>query len=178
MRTGAGSHAQKGGCPAELGDGAPVGDEDHARLLALREAIREALRANTGEIPDPAALDRLNAEIARVRLQPAFDPAGRLVRRAAAAGADGVVAELLSRIADAAADGTWGRLKACRRPECRWAFWDASRDRGGRWCTMAVCGNRAKVAAYRHRRAHPTFSRAGSCSQVSGEHDRSSPAVP
>jgi predicted RNA-binding Zn ribbon-like protein len=50
-------------------------------------------------------------------------------------------------------DGTWARVKACRAEDCRWAFYDFSRNRSGTWCDMAVCGNRAKVRAYRARTA-------------------------
>ena len=47
------------------------------------------------------------------------------------------------------ADGTWRRLKACREDTCQWAFYDRSKNRSGTWCSMAVCGNRAKARAYR-----------------------------
>ena len=44
------------------------------------------------------------------------------------------------------------RLRTCGNPRCRWLFVDATRNRSRRWCTMAVCGNRAKVLRYRQRR--------------------------
>ncbi|MGH2778535.1 MAG: CGNR zinc finger domain-containing protein, partial [Actinomycetota bacterium] len=31
------------------------------------------------------------------------------------------------------------------------AFYDHSKNRSGKWCTMRVCGNRAKTRAYRER---------------------------
>ena len=53
-------------------------------------------------------------------------------------------------------DGTWSRLKACRRDVCHWLFYDLSRNRSAVWCQMAVCGNRIKTKAYRERReGHP-----------------------
>jgi predicted RNA-binding Zn ribbon-like protein len=58
---------------------------------------------------------------------------------------------LFAAVAAAMADGSWSRLKACRRHACRWAFYDHSRNRSGTWCSMAVCGNRVKVADYRRR---------------------------
>ncbi len=57
----------------------------------------------------------------------------------------------LKRIADAQAAGTWERLKSCPADDCRWAFYDRSRNRSAVWCNMAVCGNRAKVRSYRER---------------------------
>jgi predicted RNA-binding Zn ribbon-like protein len=43
------------------------------------------------------------------------------------------------------------RVKACEGPTCTLLFADHTRGRGRRWCSMAVCGNRAKQAAHRHR---------------------------
>ena len=56
-------------------------------------------------------------------------------------------------------NGTWSRLKACPADDCHWAFYDESKNRSGTWCDMAVCGNRAKVRAYRER---STRARSGS----------------
>jgi predicted RNA-binding Zn ribbon-like protein len=44
-----------------------------------------------------------------------------------------------------------GRVRKCANPECPMLFYDDSRTRRRRWCSMAICGNRAKVAAH-HRR--------------------------
>ncbi|MFD9698271.1 CGNR zinc finger domain-containing protein [Lentzea sp. NPDC059081] len=40
----------------------------------------------------------------------------------------------------------------CAAPDCRWAFYDVSRNGRGRWCAMEICGNRQKTRAYRERR--------------------------
>jgi predicted RNA-binding Zn ribbon-like protein len=42
-------------------------------------------------------------------------------------------------------------VKACEGPECTLLFIDRTRGRARRWCSMAVCGNRAKQAAHRKR---------------------------
>jgi predicted RNA-binding Zn ribbon-like protein len=42
-------------------------------------------------------------------------------------------------------------VKACEGPACTLLFIDRTRGRGRRWCSMAVCGNRAKQAAHRER---------------------------
>jgi predicted RNA-binding Zn ribbon-like protein len=59
---------------------------------------------------------------------------------------------LLAITATAMLDGTWQRLKACPGHECGWAFYDHSRNQTSRWCSMAVCGGRAKARAHYHRR--------------------------
>jgi predicted RNA-binding Zn ribbon-like protein len=42
-------------------------------------------------------------------------------------------------------------VKACEGPACTLLFADHTRGRTRRWCSMAICGNRAKQAAHRHR---------------------------
>ncbi len=42
-------------------------------------------------------------------------------------------------------------IKACEGHACTLLFVDRTRGRGRRWCSMAVCGNRAKQAAHRSR---------------------------
>ena len=65
---------------------------------------------------------------------------------------DGVIAQLIGIIFQAQLEGEWPRLKICASDECRWAFFDSSRNRGGTWCQMEVCGNRIKNRAYRRRK--------------------------
>ena len=60
---------------------------------------------------------------------------------------------MIGIVLQAQIDGTWDRLKICAADDCRWAFFDASKNRGGHWCTMELCGNREKNRAYRARRS-------------------------
>lgn len=51
----------------------------------------------------------------------------------------------------------FSHVKACEGPNCTLLFADHTRGRARRWCSMALCGNRAKQAAHRHRlKAHHT----------------------
>jgi predicted RNA-binding Zn ribbon-like protein len=62
-----------------------------------------------------------------------------------------VIASIVTAVITAPPD-EWTRLKVCSRDSCRWAFFDASRNRSGRWCSMAGCGNIVKMRrAYRTR---------------------------
>ena len=45
------------------------------------------------------------------------------------------------------------RVKICPADDCRWAFYDTSRNHSRQWCSMEVCGNRAKARAHRERGA-------------------------
>ena len=53
-------------------------------------------------------------------------------------------------IGDLLTTGDVGRLKRCSGDGCGWLFYDESRVRNRRWCSMSDCGNRAK--ARRHYR--------------------------
>jgi predicted RNA-binding Zn ribbon-like protein len=44
------------------------------------------------------------------------------------------------------------RLRRCQADDCRWVFYDRSRNRSKVWCHMSGCGSRAKARAYRARR--------------------------
>lgn len=46
----------------------------------------------------------------------------------------------------------FSHVKACEGPACTLLFADHTRGRARRWCSMAICGNRAKQAAHRERR--------------------------
>lgn len=47
-------------------------------------------------------------------------------------------------------------VRKCESSTCTLWFLDVSKGHRRRWCSMALCGNRAKVAAHRNRsRAHP-----------------------
>ena len=58
---------------------------------------------------------------------------------------------LLLAVRDAQQQGCWPRLKACRNPDCRWAFFDRSHAHRGAWCDMATCGNMIKNRNFRAR---------------------------
>jgi len=130
--------------------------EDVRRAVAVRDGLR-ALAAVNGDGDDPAptkALARLN-EAARgaaveMRLEeggPRFSPVGR-------SPLDRTIAAVLAATASAMVDGSWACLKVCPGEHCGWAFYDHSRNQSGRWCSMSVCGGRAKARThYRRRRS-------------------------
>ncbi|MER6157137.1 CGNR zinc finger domain-containing protein [Streptomyces sp. NPDC001868] len=123
-------------------------DEDLTAVRALRESLRAALLAHAGHAPHGPVtplgdllaaaplIVAVSAEDGSAALRPAADPAA-LVSRVAAA------------VAEALAAGTWQRLKACEAPDCHWAYYDRSPAGRGRWCSMQVCGARAKMRRYR-----------------------------
>ncbi|HET9740579.1 MAG TPA: CGNR zinc finger domain-containing protein [Solirubrobacteraceae bacterium] len=130
----------------------PVTDDDHARAIELREAIRELVSAHAGLPHDAFAAQMVNDAGLRAGLRPVLDdPATRF--EPSSGGVDGALGRIVAAIHASIAEGTWERLKACERDVCRWAFYDHSKNRSGHWCSMAVCGQREKNRrAYRRRR--------------------------
>jgi predicted RNA-binding Zn ribbon-like protein len=128
-----------------------VSAEHHARALDTREALRRLLLANNGEpahTEDLAALDRLAAEAG---VTARFRPGGMRLEPGAG-GVIGALGRLVAIVAEAMAEGSWGRLKACSNHGCQWAFYDHSKNHSAHWCSMKVCGNRAKARQFRERR--------------------------
>ncbi|MGY3617806.1 CGNR zinc finger domain-containing protein [Bradyrhizobium sp. USDA 10063] len=58
---------------------------------------------------------------------------------------------LARSLADLVCTEDFTYVKACEGPDCTLLFVDRTRSRARRWCSMAVCGNRAKQAAHRKR---------------------------
>ncbi|HZZ46630.1 MAG TPA: CGNR zinc finger domain-containing protein [Pseudonocardia sp.] len=126
--------------------------------LAMALEVREGLRAvlathNAAEQPgDERALERLARIADELPLRVDY-PAGpvAVVEPVRSGGFTQVLAELLARTVRASVDGSWARLKACRDPHCREIFYDTSKNRSGAWCSMRVCGSRAKQRRFAAR---------------------------
>ncbi|GAB3644502.1 CGNR zinc finger domain-containing protein [Glycomyces tarimensis] len=114
-------------------------------LLALRADLRRTVERSA----DTA--DVVNEWIGRLELRPRVaDGAVGFSHRGDRAG------DLVAAVLEAIAAGHWRRLKAC--PDCRWVFYDHSRNGSKRWCLMTAggpegrsCGSIAKVRAHRRR---------------------------
>jgi predicted RNA-binding Zn ribbon-like protein len=112
------------------------------RAVGLREALRALLRVNNQGGTAPEARAHVNEAARDVRVELGAD--GVVLR-----GADALAA-VTAIVLTSMLEGTWGRLKVCRK--CEWAFYDTSKNRSGSWCSMQLCGNRLKTRAYRSRR--------------------------
>lgn len=125
---------------------------DHRRALDVREGLRAVLFVHSGGEPDPVAVKRLERAAAHAALRASFRAGEPPELAPACGGVSGALAQLLGIVAASATDGTWHRLKVCADHGCRWAFYDRSKNRSGRWCSMAECGNQEKARSYRARR--------------------------
>jgi predicted RNA-binding Zn ribbon-like protein len=128
--------------------------------MAFREAVRAMAAANSGIPLDRAALRLLNDSSGKVRIR--FDAGAEAQLEPDRSGVPGFVSHVASLIYNAMQDGSWSRMKVCRRDVCRWLFYDHSRNNSSTWCAMAVCGNRTKTRRYYRRRHGKPRSGAGS----------------
>jgi predicted RNA-binding Zn ribbon-like protein len=125
-----------------------IHDDDLALARDLRGALRAEMSSHHDDVSHPAArttLDRLAAGLP-VHIVPstgALEPMAR--------GSRGALTRVLASTHSLVRAGVWNRLKVCPNDDCAWAFYDESRNRSRRWCSMNVCGNRHKVRAYRDR---------------------------
>ncbi|WP_327290859.1 CGNR zinc finger domain-containing protein [Streptomyces sp. NBC_01198] len=122
-----------------------------ADVLTLREALRDACTAHAGPGVPAAAVAALDRLLAAAPLRLAVDAEGAAAVRPAdgLTGAAELTAAVAAAIAQATVDGSWQRLKACAADTCRWVYYDRSPAGRSRWCTMAICGSRAKMRTYR-----------------------------
>jgi len=126
-------------------------DNDLRQLSEVRRALQELVAANAGSDVPRRAVTTLNEAARRVRLGVRLHPTDGYRLVAEGVGVDRPIGELLMSVTGAMTAGNWNRLKACANDACQRTFYDSSRNRSGRWCSMATCGNRMKGRSYRQR---------------------------
>lgn len=128
--------------------------EVHARYVTLRAGLREELGAHVGDTPDPHLLDAadqvLSEHPVRVTARGLLTPVAGLAPERAP------LATLAIAWSELVTTGDAARLKRCAEHTCGWVFWDISKNRSRRWCSMKVCGNRNKSRSYASRQRQAT----------------------
>jgi len=131
-----------------------LGASDLRAAIELRESLRTLLIAHNGlDVDTAASVDVLNRITAQAGLRPAMTYGGAVGYHVLREGGIGALGALVAIVYAGQTQGVWTRLKACSSDTCRWAYYDASRNRASRWCHMQVCGNRAKGQTFRARHA-------------------------
>jgi predicted RNA-binding Zn ribbon-like protein len=127
----------------------------------LREWCRGFVRKHMGKPLKPAALaelDSLNRLLARdegfSQIHRAHDEAGdrlqlQMTRRWRSA--ESLLLPIGETLAQFICEEDFSDVKACEGTSCTLLFADHTARRARRWCSMAICGNRAKQAAHRER---------------------------
>jgi predicted RNA-binding Zn ribbon-like protein len=131
-----------------------VDESDLKHAIAVREAMRGVIGGNTAQRVYPVDVATLNEAAAASRLRMRFGPDGTPRLEPEVTGAVGALGRLVAALYAAMKEPEWERLKLCGSDECRWAFYDRSKNRSSRWCTMASCGNREKARRFRKQHRH------------------------
>jgi predicted RNA-binding Zn ribbon-like protein len=125
--------------------------DDLVQAIALRDGLRTAMTLTPGTPPQQPTLRHINVLLAEFPLRIEFGVDGSPRLDTATTGVRGALGAIIASVAHATARGTWSRLRICAALDCRWAFYDNSRNGARRWCSMTVCGNRDKTRRYRDR---------------------------
>ncbi|MDQ2821761.1 MAG: CGNR zinc finger domain-containing protein [Pseudomonadota bacterium] len=139
---------------------APGFDRPVAGLAAMARLLREAgsRLISDGKSAEPGDLDVIN------RILETGRPVRRLARGDSGSASfvvtelrrDDSVASLLEPVAAAfvrlLVEGDVLQVRQCEAHDCTLRFLDVTKSGRRRWCSMAVCGNRMKVAAFRARK--------------------------
>jgi len=138
-----------------------------AQARGLREWFRDFVTRHRGKPLTRRALtelDPLNRLLARderfsqiaLRAKASMDGADlalELIARRHWRSPEALLQPVAETIAQLVTTADFTHVKRCEAPTCVLHFLDTTRDRRRRWCSMAVCGNRAKQAAHRSRKA-------------------------
>ncbi|WP_248963796.1 CGNR zinc finger domain-containing protein [Sphaerisporangium perillae] len=132
--------------------GETVDQADVAKAVRLREAIRAVLRDRSDPSRASAAAAAFNmAAQSAAPLQVEISPDLVIKLVSTRSGVPRALARIVAAVAEHAGTPCWERLKVCSNPDCQWAFYDHARNKTGRWCNMATCGNKSKAKSYRRR---------------------------
>lgn len=127
------------------------------RILRLRESLRAIFASIVDDEPFPSSWVEPINEILRIT-----DGHDELVSHkgswslqfvARESSLDWLLAALARSAAELLVEGPRAPIRRCANSSCRLFFYDDSRTHRRRWCSMAVCGNRHKVAAFLSRRS-------------------------
>jgi predicted RNA-binding Zn ribbon-like protein len=136
-------------------------DEVAARARSLREWFRGFVRQHRGRrltseiLSELAPLNRLlerDEGFGRIEVRDHGDASGlkfQTMRRWKSP--EALLLPIGEALAKFVCEEDFSNVKACEGPACTLMFADHTRGRARRWCSMAICGNRAKQAAHRHR---------------------------
>ncbi|MEM5436869.1 CGNR zinc finger domain-containing protein [Paraburkholderia diazotrophica] len=136
-------------------------DEVAAKARSLREWFRGYVQKRKGRalaVKDLRELEPLNQLLARDEQHGQIVASGpdeamaltfRMTRKWQSA--ESLLMPIAEALARLVSEEDFTQVKACEGPKCTLLFADHTRGHARRWCSMAVCGNRAKVAAHRAR---------------------------
>ncbi len=137
----------------------------YAQAITMREALFRIFRGIARQqSADSNDLALLNRELARTRQHRQIVPGDTgyaWTWNDQDTSLDSVLWSVAQSAADLLTSATLQRVRQCAGDPCGWLFYDTSRNRSRRWCTMDGCGNRAKARRFYERQRGETLSRPG-----------------
>jgi len=131
--------------------GLSLSETDLQALRELRAAVQEMLAIPPGQrAADP--FGGPHAVTPRAQAQLVSDSQGQVAMVPLGAGGSWLASAVWAEILLAQHSGAWARIKLCREPGCRSAFYDASRNGSGTWHNVRTCGNITNLRASRARK--------------------------
>ena len=128
-----------------------------SRAMQLRDSLRAIFVAMIeGETVPPELVNAINRVL---RITEGHDEvvwtgeAWQMEFVAREDGLEWLLAAVARSAAEILVEGTAAPLRFCANPGCSLFFYDDSRTHRRRWCSMSLCGNRSKVAAFAKRNA-------------------------
>src|ERR1700740_2939500 len=143
-------------------------DEVAAQARALREWFRDFVRSHMGRPLTAKALnllEPLNRVLERDEGYGAIVPRSANHRKLSSASGfelrrlrrwstpNAVLLPIAEALAHLVCSSDFSLVKACEGKICTLLFLDTTHGKARRWCSMTLCGNRAKQAAHRQRSA-------------------------
>jgi predicted RNA-binding Zn ribbon-like protein len=132
-----------------------------AQARSLREWFRTFVQTHKGHALKAADLSKLEPLNQLLRRDEAFNEivvqesdepsAFRLLKSRRWASPETLLIPIAESLAQLVCQENFSYVKACEGPVCTLLFADHTRGHARRWCSMSMCGNRAKQAAHRHR---------------------------
>ena len=130
------------------------------KLIAFRERLREAVvRIENGSLPADAFLAEVNSLLLQYpRLTSLHKRSGRVIREVLfePRRPPDLWAPIVAATVDLLTETELSRIRKCE--SCVVHFFDASKKGSRRWCSMNICGNKLKVAAYQRRRKRASYT--------------------
>jgi predicted RNA-binding Zn ribbon-like protein len=130
------------------------GDDSAARVREFREQLRDAvLSLEKGVALKPVFLSKVNSLLSQhpARMVVSAGDDGLAKKATFVADEDGAFwGAIATAVAELLTEMEHHRLRKCEN--CVIHFYDVSKKGSRRWCSMNLCGNRLKVAAYQKRR--------------------------
>ncbi|MDX3775425.1 ABATE domain-containing protein [Chromatiaceae bacterium AAb-1] len=124
-----------------------------AEARQLRDIIRTLISAHKQQ--QPLIADSLNqyltAAVSHISLQQQQDGSLQAERLYQHQTASQLLAPIAEQAAALLATANFELVRECEHPQCSLWFYDTTKAHRRRWCSMALCGNRAKVARFRQK---------------------------